>query len=273
MALAGYCSGCGGNVWLTGDGRCAAGHGSECISNVYDASAPVETTVTAAVAVPQVAAVPLAKAPWPSSAKVLVGVLCGLMVVGGLALAFVALRPQLAGSGAGLGRGPTPAQTTSSSTVELETTASNPSATSAVDSNPPSQVPAVSSGQPSLTLHTPKFGGAERVAILDALRVPVQKDIGQRVVFRVSWMKSEGGFAFIDGEPLQPSGRSIDYRTTKFATAVRDGVFGGGVDALLRWRDGRWEIVDYDLGATDVVWEPWEAQYGAPHGIFPSLGD
>ncbi len=38
MAQAGYCSECKANVWLTTDGTCPAGHGAECISNVYEAS-------------------------------------------------------------------------------------------------------------------------------------------------------------------------------------------------------------------------------------------
>jgi hypothetical protein len=37
MAKAGYCSGCGQNVWLYENGTCPAGHGAESISNIYDA--------------------------------------------------------------------------------------------------------------------------------------------------------------------------------------------------------------------------------------------
>ena len=40
MPQAGYCSECKANVWLMGDGRCPAGHGAECISNVYEATVP-----------------------------------------------------------------------------------------------------------------------------------------------------------------------------------------------------------------------------------------
>lgn len=37
MAKAGYCSECGENVWLDADGGCEAGHGPECVTDVYDA--------------------------------------------------------------------------------------------------------------------------------------------------------------------------------------------------------------------------------------------
>lgn len=36
MAKAGYCSRCGGNTWLNESGGCVAGHGPECVSNVYE---------------------------------------------------------------------------------------------------------------------------------------------------------------------------------------------------------------------------------------------
>jgi hypothetical protein len=47
MSSAGYCSACGRNVWLAADGSCQNGHGSECVSGVYDAENPasVETAV------------------------------------------------------------------------------------------------------------------------------------------------------------------------------------------------------------------------------------
>jgi hypothetical protein len=31
-------------------------------------------------------------------------------------------------------------------------------------------------------------------------------------------------------------------------------------------------VVAFNLGATDVVWEPWPAEFGAPREIFPSWG-
>lgn len=42
MAKAGYCSKCGVNTWLNASGGCAAGHGPECVSGVYEA-APAPT--------------------------------------------------------------------------------------------------------------------------------------------------------------------------------------------------------------------------------------
>ncbi len=40
MAKAAYCSECGENVYLTADGTCPKGHGTEALSNEYDAPEP-----------------------------------------------------------------------------------------------------------------------------------------------------------------------------------------------------------------------------------------
>lgn len=64
MAKAGYCSQCGQNVWLTADGSCSQGHGSECISNVYDSVPPAPAASDVAVSMPTpVAAAKAVKVP------------------------------------------------------------------------------------------------------------------------------------------------------------------------------------------------------------------
>lgn len=40
MAQAGFCSGCGDNVWLNADGSCSKGHAAACVSGAYEAPQP-----------------------------------------------------------------------------------------------------------------------------------------------------------------------------------------------------------------------------------------
>ena len=47
----------------------------------------------------------------------------------------------------------------------------------------------------------PKEGSAERKAILNAMRVPVEKDLKQKVVFVVDHIKTQGSWAFVSGRP------------------------------------------------------------------------
>jgi hypothetical protein len=54
---------------------------------------------------------------------------------------------------------------------------------------------------------------------------------------------------------------------------VQAGAFDDAIFALLRWTDGSWKVLAYDIGATDVSWAPWASDYGAPETIFPPQGD
>ncbi len=126
---------------------------------------------------------------------------------------------------------------------------------------------------PEATLHSPASGTRECKAILDALRVPVQQKLGQQVLFVVDGIKVQDGFAFMGGRPVQQSGAPIDYTHTPYAAQVQAGAFDDAVYALLRWTDGTWKVLTYNIGATDVTWLPWATEYGAPQAIFPGPGN
>jgi hypothetical protein len=117
-------------------------------------------------------------------------------------------------------------------------------------------------------LHTPASGTPERKAILDVLRVPVRKDLGQMVIFKVNAMAVQDNWAFVYAQPLRANGKPIDYRRTRHARDVNAGMFGDDCSGLLRYRDGTWTLVTWDIGATDVVWTDWDTTYGAPSAIF-----
>ncbi len=115
---------------------------------------------------------------------------------------------------------------------------------------------------------TPRQGGAERRAILDALRVPVQKDLKQKVVFVVDRLKVQGDWAFLRGAPRGLNDRPIDYRKTPFAETIRAGAFDDGIVALLHRKGRKWRVVQYAIGATDVPWVDWGKRFKAPSAIF-----
>ncbi len=126
-------------------------------------------------------------------------------------------------------------------------------------------------------VHEPKAGTKERKAILDGLRPYVQRRIGGKIEFKVEWLRSNGEHAFVDAIPQRPGGRAIDYSRTRYADLVREGVFGGGVDALMR-RKGKTWIPDEAwigptdeawIGPTDVAWDGIWTRRGLPRGLFP----
>ena len=116
--------------------------------------------------------------------------------------------------------------------------------------------------------HTPAPGSAERKAIADALRVPVEKELKQKVVFKIDHLKARGDWAFLRGVPQRPGGGKVDYNATPYRQSIEDGVFDDWICALLRKRAGKWQVVKYVIGATDVVYEGWDAEYNAPAAIF-----
>ena len=116
---------------------------------------------------------------------------------------------------------------------------------------------------------TPKQGSPERKAIMDGVRIPIEKDLKQRVIFQVDHLKMLGSWAFFSGKNLTPSGKKIDYRKTRYKEAMEAGAFDDWTCALLKKEGKKWKVVSYAIGATDVVWDGWYEKYKAPKSIFP----
>lgn len=116
--------------------------------------------------------------------------------------------------------------------------------------------------------HTPKTGSPERKALMDALRLPVEKELGKKVIFKIDHLKVLEEWAFLRGTPQQPNGKAMDYRGTSHQQAIDDGIFDDGICALLKRQGDKWTVITYQIGATDVPWVTWEEEYKAPAGIF-----
>ena len=118
-------------------------------------------------------------------------------------------------------------------------------------------------------VHTPEKGSAERKAILGALRVPVEKELKQKIVFNVEHFNVSGNWAFISGDPQNESGGRPNYRNTPYWEAVKEGMFDNNFFALLKKTAGKWKVVTRALGCTDVCYATWWKDHKAPKAIFP----
>ena len=116
--------------------------------------------------------------------------------------------------------------------------------------------------------YTPEQGSAERQLIMDTVRPLVERDLNQKVMFKVSRLSVQQGWAFMIVTPQQPDGRAIDFSRTRYARDYEQGMFSDVVIALLRKQAGRWRVVQYVLGPTDVPYEGWPRRYRAPRAIF-----
>jgi hypothetical protein len=117
--------------------------------------------------------------------------------------------------------------------------------------------------------YTPAKGSAERKAITDALRVPIEKKLKQNVVFKIDHLKIQDDWAFMLGAPRKTNGGQLDYSQSEYAEARRQGMFDDNIMALLQKVKGQWRVVQYIIGATDVAYLDWDEKYRAPSGIFP----
>lgn len=108
-----------------------------------------------------------------------------------------------------------------------------------------------------------------RKPLLDALRGPIENDLGQPVQFVVGTLRVQGAWAFVIATPQTKTGQPIDYSRTHYAQAIADGVFDGGtVFALLKSDPGAWSVKDFVIGPTDVAFLAWPEQHGAPEKLF-----
>jgi hypothetical protein len=124
----------------------------------------------------------------------------------------------------------------------------------------------ISSAQP---VYTPSKGSSERKAILSALRVPVERDLRQPIVFVAEHFNVSGAWAFVGGDPRSPGGGEPNYRGTRYQSARDSDMFDNNFFAVLRKTGGRWRVVTYAIGCTDVCYADWWRRYRAPKAIFP----
>ena len=121
----------------------------------------------------------------------------------------------------------------------------------------------ISAGAFAQKAHTPEPGSAERAAIMDAIRVPAQKDFKQKVIFKVDRLRVAGDWAYAKVSPTKPDGSEVDYSKTKFQKQIEFGAFDPQGEALLfKESDGDWSVIEWAFGSTDVPSAGWSSKHG-----------
>ncbi len=118
-------------------------------------------------------------------------------------------------------------------------------------------------------VYTPKKDSDERKAILNTLRVPVEKQLKQKIQFAVNDFNVSGNWAFVSGEPQNMKGEKPNYKGTVYEEDVKEGLFDDNFFALLKKTGKKWKVVTYALGCTDVCYAIWWEEYKAPKNVFP----
>lgn len=120
-------------------------------------------------------------------------------------------------------------------------------------------------------LEKPAAGSKLRKAVLDGLRPTIEKDLNQKVVFKVSQIRVYDGWALVFARPLKPDLSAIDFKKTHYKALIDEGLFDGdSTFALLRLSKGKWVTKAFAIGPTDVAWSNWMAEpLNAPKALFP----
>lgn len=106
--------------------------------------------------------------------------------------------------------------------------------------------------------YTPESGSAERKAIMDALRIPVKRELKKPVIFGDVRLRVLGNWALVDSAtPLNPDSSEFNYRgsTSNYAKCLNHGGDDCGdpqYGAVLKKIGGKWKILKFESGATDV---------------------
>ena len=108
----------------------------------------------------------------------------------------------------------------------------------------------------------------ERREILDVLRPLVEKHVHQSVVFDVYTIRSTPQFAGVVARAVRPNGDRVDYSDTEYQQMIDQGAFDEHLIALFKRVDGRWRVLEFELGATDYVGGAWLYKYRVPADVF-----
>lgn len=117
-------------------------------------------------------------------------------------------------------------------------------------------------------LMTPARNTDLRKALMDAARQPIQAEIGRKVIFVVSVLRTDGQWAYLQAVPHNPDGSKIDWARTPFAREMNQGVMSDVAMVLLRKLGGEWTVVEHVFGPSDVYWVSWADAYGLDQALF-----
>ena len=107
-----------------------------------------------------------------------------------------------------------------------------------------------------------------RAAILTSAVAPAESELGQSLTLQVKQLRVLGEWAFVHAAMQGPGGKAVSYTGTRYQEAAEHGHKSDKYAALLKRQGSTWQVQTYAIGPTDVAWQDWAQQYGAPQALF-----
>ncbi len=104
---------------------------------------------------------------------------------------------------------------------------------------------------------------------MNALRVPVEKELKQKIQFNINEFNVLGNWAFVSGDPQDLNGERPNYIGTSYQEQIEADMFDNNFFALLKKTGKTWKVVTHAIGCTDVCYATWWKDYKAPKAVFP----
>ncbi len=116
--------------------------------------------------------------------------------------------------------------------------------------------------------HSPDPQSAEYKAIVGAAATAATGELKQAVTLDTDVLNVSADWAFLIAQLVDANGVPFAYRGTPLEAAAAAGGVSRVYAGLLRAHDGHWRVVQQAIGPTDVTWEAWQTQFGAPAALF-----
>lgn len=118
------------------------------------------------------------------------------------------------------------------------------------------------------TAHPVSSTSADYKIIVEAARTNAVRDLNQEFGLEPEVVNIADDWAFVIANLVDSHGAAFRYRGTPLEEAAAAGGVSSVYAGLLRRRDGAWSLVTQVIGPTDVAWEDWSGEFGAPATLF-----
>jgi hypothetical protein len=94
-------------------------------------------------------------------------------------------------------------------------------------------------------------------AAIAALNASIAKKLATATQLELVSYQISGNFALIGAKPKQADGKAIDYSKTVYAKEAKTAAFVNNAFGLLRYENGAWKVIAFDIGKSKAPLDAW----------------